>query len=108
MRKLMQSMGANALQQFRHVTLPTSLPYFFSGLRIAGAYAVGVAVISEWLGAEKGLGIMLLRSAKSYQTEAVFASIVVISFLSLLLVGMIELTSRRVIPWHYAQKGGAL
>lgn len=106
MKKLLQSMGASKWQTFRLATFPASLPYFFSGLRIAGAYAVGVAVVSEWLGAEKGLGILLLRSAKSYQTETVFASIVVISVLSLLLVGIIELTARRSIPWHYANKGG--
>lgn len=106
MKKLLQSMGANKWQVFRLATFPASLPYFFSGLRIAGAYAVGVAVVSEWLGAERGLGILLLRSAKSYQTEAVFASIIVISTLSLLLVGIIELAARRMIPWHFANKGG--
>lgn len=106
MIKLLKSMGASKWQQFRKATFPAGLPYFFSGLRIAGAYAIGVAVVSEWLGAEKGLGILLLRSAKSYQTETVFASIVVISVLSLLLVGSIELAARRLIPWHYANKGG--
>lgn len=107
MIKLLRSMGANKLQIFQHVTFPTSLPYFFSGLRVAGAYAIGVAVVSEWLGSEKGLGILLLRSAKSYQTETVFASIIVISLLSLLLVGIIEFIARWSIPWHFMNKGGA-
>ncbi len=107
MTRLLQSMGANKLQIFRHVTLPSSMPFFFSGLRLAGTYAIGVAVVSEWLGAEKGLGILLIRSAKSYQTETVFAAIIVITLLSLLLVGVIELIARRSIPWHYFNKGEA-
>lgn len=105
MIKLLRSMGARKDQVFRLVTIPASMPYFFSGLRIAGTYAVGIAVVSEWLGAEKGLGILLLRSAKSYQTENVFAAIIVISVLSLLLVGIIELIARRSIPWFYLKKG---
>jgi ABC-type nitrate/sulfonate/bicarbonate transport system permease component len=105
MIKLLRSMGAEKWQMFRLVKLPASMPYFFSGLRIAGAYAVGIAVVSEWLGAENGLGIMLLRSAKSYQTENVFATILVISVLSLVLVGIIEVIARRYIPWFYLQKG---
>lgn len=106
--KLMKSMHVGKLQTFRLVKLPASMPSFFSGLKIAGAYAVGVAVVSEWLGAEKGLGIFLLRSAKSYQTEAVFASIVVISLLSLVLVGIIELSARRFVPWFYAGREGSI
>ncbi len=106
--KLMKSMRVGKLQTFRLVKLPASMPSFFSGLKIAGAYAVGVAVVSEWLGAEKGLGIFLLRSAKSYQTEAVFASIVVISLLSLVIVGIIELSARRFVPWFYAGREGTL
>jgi ABC-type nitrate/sulfonate/bicarbonate transport system permease component len=105
MIKLLRSMGAGKQQMFRLVKLPASMPYFFSGLRIAGAYAVGIAVVSEWLGAENGLGIMLLRSAKSYETENVFATILVISVLSLVLVGIIELIARRYIRWFYLQKG---
>jgi ABC-type nitrate/sulfonate/bicarbonate transport system permease component len=104
MVKLLRSMNAGKKHIFQYVTLPASMPYFFSGLRIAGTYAIGIAVVSEWLGAEKGLGIMLLRSAKSYQTEEVFATIVVISLLSLVLVGVIELIARKSIPWFYLKK----
>jgi ABC-type nitrate/sulfonate/bicarbonate transport system permease component len=107
MVKLLQSMKAGKKQIFHYVILPASMPYFFSGLRIAGTYAVGIAVVSEWLGAEKGLGIMLLRAAKSFQTEEVFATITVISLLSLFVVGIIEIIARRSIPWFYVKKGVA-
>ena len=99
--KLMLSMGANKKQVLKWVKWPTSLPTFFSGLRIAAAYSILGAVISEWVGAEKGLGILLTRSAKSYLTDRVFATIAVITVLSILAVLIVELIARLTIPWHY-------
>lgn len=102
--RLLATMGASNMQIMQLVKLPAALPSFFSGLRIAGTYCVLGAVISEWLGAQSGLGIFLTRSAKSYMTERVFAIIIVISFLSLLVVALIELSARITIPWHYRKK----
>jgi len=99
-QKLFRSLGASRLQQFRWLNWPFALPHFFSGLRIAATYCVLGAVIAEWLGAQKGLGIFLTRSAKSFQTDAVFAAIIVISLLSLALVGMVNLVGRRMVRWQ--------
>ncbi|PIW73296.1 ABC transporter permease, partial [Candidatus Roizmanbacteria bacterium CG_4_8_14_3_um_filter_34_9] len=73
--RLLNSMGANQKQIFRLVKWPASLPAFFSGLRIAAAYSILGAVVSEWMGADRGLGILLIRSTKSYLTDRVFAVI---------------------------------
>jgi ABC-type nitrate/sulfonate/bicarbonate transport system permease component len=59
------------------------------------------AVIGERLGASKGLGVYMTRSMKSFMTDRVFASIVVISLLSLLLFGLISLMARIIMPWFY-------
>lgn len=104
MIRLLQTMGASKRQLFSKVIFPASLPYFFSGLRVSGTYAVGIAVVSEWLGAEKGLGILLLRSAKSYQTDTLFAAIIVIAILSLMTVLLIEGIARKSLPWYYLEK----
>lgn len=108
MLRLLKSMGANKLQIFRLVKLPASLPYFFSGLRIAGTYAIGVAVVSEWIGAERGLGIFLIRSAKSYLTDSVFAVIFVVTILSLLTIFMIDQLTKIAIPWYFHKKEGGV
>lgn len=109
MIRLLKSMGATKLQIFRMVKIPASLPSFFSGFRIAGAYAVGVAVVSEWIGAENGLGIFLIRSARSYLTENVFAAIFIVTALSLATIFLIDQLTKQVIPWHFHKKeGGAI
>lgn len=100
MIRLLTSMGAGRGQIFRMVKLPAALPFFFSGLRIAGTYSVMGAVIGEWLGASKGLGILMTRSSQSFMTDRVFATIFVISFLSLVIFGFIEMLGRIIMPWN--------
>jgi len=98
---LLKSMGASQKQVFKLIKLPASLPAFFSGVRIAAAYSILGAVVSEWMGADRGLGILLIRSTKSYLTDRVFAVIGVITILSILAVFLVEIITRISIPWHY-------
>jgi ABC-type nitrate/sulfonate/bicarbonate transport system permease component len=99
--RLLNSMGSSQKQMFRWVKLPASLPAFFSGLRIAAAYSILGAVVSEWMGADRGLGILLIRSTKSYLTDRVFAVIGIITILSIATVLIVEIIARLSIPWHY-------
>lgn len=99
--KLLTSMGATRRQILKWVKWPSSLPAFFSGMKIAGAYAVLGAVISEWVGSDRGLGIFLVRSAKSYLIDRVFATIGIITILSIIVILAIEGIARITIPWHY-------
>lgn len=100
-KKMLVSMGASGGQIFTQVVWPGSLPALFSGMKIAASYSVLAAVISEWVGSDAGLGILLVRSAKSYLTDRVFAVTGVITLLSIAAVGMIEIFARLSIPWHY-------
>lgn len=99
--KVLEAMGASKFQVFRKVQFPAALPALFSGLKISAAYSVMGAVIGEWLGASKGLGIFLTRSMHSFQTEQVFAAIIVISVLSLIFFGLVEIAGRLCMPWYY-------
>ncbi|MEM7539008.1 MAG: ABC transporter permease [Chloroflexota bacterium] len=97
---LLRAMGANRYQIWRKVRLPASLPYFFSGLRIAATYSVVAAIVGEWVGAQQGLGIYMLRSANAFRTESLFAAIVISSVLSLLIFFGVFIAERVAIPWH--------
>jgi ABC-type nitrate/sulfonate/bicarbonate transport system permease component len=104
MVKLLVTMGATPGQILRLVKFPGALPSFFAGLKISATYSIMGAVIGEWLGGSKGLGIYMTRSMHSFLTERVFASIVVITAMSLILVGIIELIARLTMPWLYQKK----
>ncbi|MGQ9674476.1 MAG: ABC transporter permease [Chloroflexota bacterium] len=98
---LLRSMGANRRQVFLKARLPASLPLFFSGLKIAVTYAVIGAVIGEWVGASRGLGIFMLRSQHSYLVDQVFAAIMIVSLLSITMFLAVTTLERALLPWYY-------
>ncbi len=101
---LLRSMGAGKLQIFRYIKLPSALPQFFSGLRIAAAYSVVGAVISEWLGGFSGLGVYMTRVRSAYAFDKMFAVIILISVISLLLMALIGLVERAMTPYRRARE----
>ena len=83
--QLLQSMNASRWQIFSKVKFPNSLPYFFSGLRIGAVYCVTGAIFGEWLIANKGLGLYIKTTFNSFQTDQLFAGIIVIVAISVLI-----------------------
>ena len=106
MIRLMRSMKASKFQIFWHVKFPSALSEFFSGLRIAVAYSVVGAVISEWLGGFSGLGVYMTRVKKSMAYDKMFAVIFFVSAISLALMALVEVIQRKVMPW--SKKNGGL
>lgn len=101
---LFRSMGAKRWQIFCYLKVPSALPQFFSGLRIAAAYSVVGAVISEWLGGFSGLGVYMTRVKSAFAFEKMFAVIFLISALSLLLMALVGLWEKKMMPYRYIQK----
>lgn len=102
---LMRAMGANSLQCFWHIKLPSALGSFFSGLRISVSYSIIGAVVAEWLGGFSGLGVYMTRVRKSYSFDKMFAVIFFISAISLLLMFGVTLLQRLCMPWDESRKG---
>ncbi|HIQ05907.1 MAG TPA: ABC transporter permease [Anaerolineae bacterium] len=98
---LLRAMGASRWAIFTRVRVPSSLPSFFSGLKIAATYSVIGAVIGEWVGASKGLGIYMLRSSNAFRTAQLFAAIVVTSLLSIALFLLVSGLEHWLLPWYY-------
>lgn len=98
---LLRSMGAGRRQIFRHIKFPSALPQFFSGLRIAAAYGVVGAVISEWLGGFAGLGVYMTRVKKAYAFDRMFAVIFLISAISLFLMTLVEYAETKCMPYRH-------
>ena len=101
---LLRSMGASRGQIFRYIKAPSALPQFFSGLRIAAAYSVVGAVISEWLGGFGGLGVYMTRVKKAFAFDKMFAVIFLISAISLLLMALVDLLEKKCMPYRNPDK----
>ena len=103
---LMRTMRASELQIFWYAKLPAAADQFFSGLTISATYAIVSAVIAEWLGGFSGLGVYMTRVRKSFSYDRMFASILVISVTSLLLMKLVDLIRRACTPWLAAAAEG--
>jgi ABC-type nitrate/sulfonate/bicarbonate transport system permease component len=95
----MKMAGATKMQLFRKVEWPHALPAIFSGLKISSTYSVMGAVISEWLGAQKGIGVYMTLASSSFRTDRVFVAIFMIMILSLLFFGIIVSLEKIVVKW---------
>ncbi|MFD1927779.1 ABC transporter permease [Sporosarcina siberiensis] len=100
----MKMTGASNKQVFWKLQWPHALPAIFSGLKIAGTYSVMGAVISEWLGSGKGIGVYMTLASSSFKTDRVFVAIFLIMILSLTFFAIIALIEKWVLKWQ--RQGG--
>ena len=98
---LLRSMGASKWTIYRIVRIPSSLPYIFSGTRIAAAVSVIGALIGEWVGASAGLGYLMTRSAAQFLTARVFAAVLISAVIGLAMFGVVSLLERFFLPWQH-------
>ena len=101
---LARSMGATRMQVFAQFRLPTSLPYLFSGLKVAATLAIAGTVVGEFVGADKGLGYLLLVTNSNMETALMFATIVALTIIGLVFYYLVELLEGLLIPWHVTHR----
>ncbi len=102
---LVRSMGADKLQTFFKISLPTALPNIFGALKVASTLAVVGAVVGEFVASDAGLGYLLVVSQGYLDTTMMFAGIFFLSMLGIIFFFVIELLEKIVIPWKVEKEG---
>jgi len=97
-------MGANKRQIWRLVRMPSAMPSFFSGLRLAITYSVVAATIGECIGGAPGLGLYMLRSKNALATDQVFVAMFITSLLSVALFMLVYAVERLALPWYRSKQ----
>lgn len=82
---LMKTMGASKRDLLLKWKIPSALPGFFTGLKMAAAFSVGGATLGEWLGGEGGLGVYTKRASNMLRADAVFSGVLLLSAMGILL-----------------------
>ena len=85
---------------WRDLLIPASLPYVFTGVKLAiGRGLVGV-IVAEFFTAISGLGNLIVTNANTFQTARMFVPIVVLSLIGVILTGLLGLVERQLTPWR--------
>lgn len=103
--ELMHVFGSSRWSTFRHLRLPGALPYAFAGLRVAASVVVPGAMVAEWITADSGLGFYVINQTVAYQTQLVWAGILVATLAGVTFFTVVTWIERRAVPWAEIQSG---
>lgn len=98
--KLFMMSRASRRQRFFKLKLPTALPFIFAGLKSGAVLAVIGAIVAEFMGGGKGLGVMVKTASVSFALDRVFALIILLSAIAFLVYVVVDLVERKVVHWR--------
>ena len=102
--RMLTVFGANKWQIFKMVKLPSALPFIFAGLDIGIVFAILGAVVGEFLGAQEGLGSLLLQTQYNFDIAGMFAVLLVLSIMGFTGHTIIVTLKRKFAFWSVSQK----
>ena len=97
--ELFRVLSSSKWEVFWRLRFPRALPMLFSSLRIASATALIGAIVGEWIGSDKGLGALIIQATFNYQSDRLYAAIVLSSSLSISIFALVVLLERRFIRY---------
>jgi NitT/TauT family transport system permease protein len=101
---LTRQLRATRWQSFWMVGLPSALPQMFAGFKVAITLAVVGAIVAEFVGADSGLGYLLLVANGNFDVALAFSVLVTLTVMGVALYGVIELIERLALPWHVSRR----
>lgn len=102
-----KSYGLKRLARIRHVLWPTTLPYFMTGVRLAAAVALILAITAELIIGSPGLGREIALAQSGAATPAMYALILATGFIGVLVNFGMRLIERKTLAWHSSIRGEA-
>ena len=96
----LETLGASGREIFRHLRVPSALPYLFSGARISLNLALIGAVIGEWTGADRGLGRVIFVANANLDLTILFGAVLVLAAIGIAANAFVGVAERRLLHWH--------
>ncbi len=98
--ELFQVLTASRWQTFFKLRVPTALPVIFTGLRVAITLAVVGAVVGEYVGANRGLGALIIATQGNFDTPLMFAVFIYLTVIGIVLYKIMELLEQSFFSWR--------
>jgi NitT/TauT family transport system permease protein len=93
-------LGASRWQITRHVVLPSALTWIIASLHVAFGLSIIGAIVGEFLGAQRGLGLVIAASQNNFNPNGVFGAMFIIAALALTAEALIAQLERRLLAWR--------
>jgi NitT/TauT family transport system permease protein len=93
-------LGASRRQVTRHVVLPSAMTWIIASMHVSFGFALIGAIVGEFLGAQKGLGLLISQAQGTFNADGVFAAMVIIAVVALAAEGLITMLERRLLAWR--------
>ena len=93
-------LGASRWQVVRNVVLPSALVWIIASLHVAFGFSIIGAIVGEFLGAQKGLGLVISNSQNNFNPDGVFAAMVIIGVVALSAEALIAQLEHRLLAWR--------
>ncbi len=100
LREVMRSLQASRWQTFWFLEVPSALPVFLGGLRVAATLSVVGAVVGEFVGADRGLGFLINQERGFFHTALVFVAVFALVAIALAMYGAVMLLERWLLRWQ--------
>lgn len=98
-RDVAKAFRATDRQTWRHVVLPSCIPYIAAGVNISLGHALTGMIIAEFYTNASGLGGLVLKNADTFQTAQMFVPVFLVMGLGILLMSSTRLLKRKIAPW---------
>lgn len=95
-----RSMGASGVKLFLNLIVPAAAPSAFTGIRLGASYAFMVLVAAEMVGANKGLGFLVLNSQETFKIPEMYGAIVTLCLFGLVINHLLLAAERRATKWR--------
>ncbi|MCJ8324177.1 MAG: ABC transporter permease [Rhizobiales bacterium] len=99
MIELGRILSATKPEFFWKIRLQSSLPFLFSALKIASTTCVIGAIVGEWVGADIGLGSLIIEATFNFRSPLLYATVIVSSGLAVILFISVSVAERLIIKW---------
>ena len=96
--------GANPIQQFRKIIVPSILPWIMTGIRVSSRRGLNGVIIAEIYGSTRGLAYFIALNADQRDSADVFTGVLALMLISLVVINGLGWLEQKATPWRQAVK----
>ncbi|SEN37460.1 ABC transporter permease [Actinacidiphila rubida] len=98
-------LGASNRKVTFQVVIPSATSWIFTSLHVSFGFALIGAIVGEYIGATKGLGLMVSTAQGTFNSAGVYAAMVILAVVALIAEGLLTFLEKRLFRWKPADPG---